>query len=122
MLELKKIHEDERGEIYSIPLSEHTDIAILVTNKGYARGGHYHPESDEYFIVVKGLVKYIIDERKEFYHTGLSDVVMKGEPHMFVSHSDSIVLHFGADEKQSVKYDEYRKIVEEINKGMKTDG
>lgn len=119
MLEMKKIHEDERGEIYSIPLSKHTDIAILITNKGYARGGHFHPDADEYFIVIKGMVKYFIGEKSDFYHEGMADTVLKGESHYFVAHMDSIVLHWGATEKKTVKDDRYRKIVEEINKEMK---
>lgn len=142
-LKMKKIHADERGEIYSIPLTEtmislekspygwgkdvaldisdsiKEDIAILTTHKGYARGGHSHPDRDEYFIVVKGIVKYWVDGISEIYHEGMSDVVPKDSPHFFLSLKESLIIHWGANEKKTVKHDGYRKMVEKVNKEYK---
>jgi quercetin dioxygenase-like cupin family protein len=117
---MNKIHEDERGEIYSIPLGENEDIAILKTNKGYARGGHSHPDRDEYFIVVKGIVKYWMGGQHEIYHEGMSDVVPKGEPHFFLSLKDSLIIHWGANHEKSIVDEAMRSRIDQINKWVET--
>ena len=115
-MEMKKIHADERGDIYSIPLSDKKDIALLVTNKGFARGGHSHPNDDEYFIVVKGIVKFWVDDTHELFHEGMSECVPHGSRHFFVSLTDSIVMHWGADRETTIEDAKYRGLVDEINK------
>lgn len=118
-MQMNKIHEDERGEIYSIPLSGKEDIAIITTNKGYARGGHKHPNNDEYFIVVKGIIKLWMDESHELYHEGMSECIPHGCRHFFISLTDSIIIHWGADETQTVEDHEYRGYVDGTNKRRK---
>jgi mannose-6-phosphate isomerase-like protein (cupin superfamily) len=119
MLNITKVHEDERGMIYSLPV-EGRDVAILYTNKGYARGGHLHPDADEYFIVLKGNICYTFAETSEFFFEGMSGTISRNEPHYLLAQTNSIILHWGADRKQTKEYVEYRRIVDEVNIKNKT--
>lgn len=117
MLEMKKIHEDNRGEMYAIPITEEKDILIYTTNKGYARGGGYHTGDDENFIVIKGTVNFLIGERWATFREGSSGVVPKNYPHMMIAEEYSIMMEWGAKRTDKDHYDaSYRKHVESLNK------
>jgi mannose-6-phosphate isomerase-like protein (cupin superfamily) len=127
MLELKKVHEDDRGEIYAIPLGEDKELTILVTNRGYARGGCIHPDSNERCVVVKGRIQYF----KGDTNTTLTDnsflqpnslFIPKGTPHFYISETDSILLEWGATVKEKdMKHLPFRNIVIDINKAVKNN-
>lgn len=124
MLEIKKIHEDDRGEIYSIvgdTLKENYEIVLLITKKGYARGGCVHPNSDEYCTVLEGSVKYWLgNELPEWLHKGMSIMIPKSTPHFFRSQRDSIIAEWGPNpEEKDIKDIKMRNTVMEINKGNK---
>lgn len=117
MYEMKKIFEDKRGEMYAIPLTDNKDILIYTTNKGYARGGGYHMRDDEFFIVIKGTVNFLIGERWATYREGGSGVVPKNYPHMMIAEEDCIMMEWGADREDKNHYhNDYRKHVESLNK------
>ena len=53
------IFEDNRGTIFSFPIDDNlTEYNLMVTKKGDERGYHYHPEFNEYMIVVSGSCEY----------------------------------------------------------------
>ena len=59
MLEMKKIHNDERGEIYSITGEEMKtpEISLFLTKKGFFRGGVIHSMHDTFVQVIEGIVE-----------------------------------------------------------------
>lgn len=118
-LKLKKIHEDERGEIYIIvgdSLKEHEEITIFTTKRNYARGGCIHKKHSERFCILEGIIEYDIGGCISIYGKGSSFIIPRNIPHYFKSMTDSIVMEWGAssDEKKK-KHRKYRKIVDKIN-------
>ena len=60
------IFEDSRGTIFSFPIDDNlTEYNLMVTKKGDERGYHYHPEFNEFMMVVAGSCEYT-----EFAHDG----------------------------------------------------
>jgi len=119
MLKMEKVHEDKRGEIYVISMPDGKDIVINTTKKGYARGGCYHAINDEFFMVLKGMVKLWIGNEYEMYHEGMSASIPHNEPHMMRAQEDSITIEWGSTrEEKNTYYPEYRKRVEDFNWSM----
>lgn len=53
------IFKDSRGTIFSFPVDDNlTEYNLMVTKKGDERGYHYHPEFNEYMMVVSGRCEY----------------------------------------------------------------
>lgn len=53
------IFKDSRGTIFSFPIDDNlTEYNLMVTKKGDERGYHYHPEFNEYMMVVSGRCEY----------------------------------------------------------------
>jgi quercetin dioxygenase-like cupin family protein len=117
MLEIKKVHEDERGEIYTIPLEKDKELTILMTNKGYARGGCVHFKNNENCIVVKGKIQYFKGDTNITLTMGDTVYIPKGTPHFYISETDSILMEWGATLKEKdTKHVPFRNIVLDINK------
>jgi len=120
MLKIDKVHEDERGEIYSITgdTGPFEEFVILTTKKGFARGGCIHNLNNEYGIILSGEVDYQIGEYKhEKCKAGDRMFIKKGTPHYFYAQEDSIVMEFGATtEEKKEKHPEFRKLVDIINR------
>jgi mannose-6-phosphate isomerase-like protein (cupin superfamily) len=120
MLELNKIHEDDRGEIYLIEgdLKEHEEITIFTCRKGKARGGCIHKESDEFCTVFEGAIAYYVKDMRNPITLLKGDCIKipKNTPHYFLALKDCIVAEWGAKpEEKKEKHLETRKIVDEIN-------
>jgi len=121
-MELKKIHEDERGFIYAINglLEGGKEFAFLEVKKGYARGGCFHSR-DENLAVVKGKIKLLLGEKEKIISQGESILIPAKVPHAFIGLEDSIVSEWGitTQEKQAdIKNLELRVKVDEINKNL----
>ena len=53
------IFKDKRGTIFSFPIDDNlTEYNLMVTKKGDERGYNYHPEFNEYMVVVSGSCEY----------------------------------------------------------------
>jgi len=117
MLKMDKIHEDKRGEIYSITGDLKDDeIVVFTCKKGKSRGGCIHNINDEYFVVLEGTIKYKIGDDVEMYSKGMAGFVPSKTPHYFVAQTDCIVAEWGATiQEKKEKHLETRKIVDEIN-------
>jgi mannose-6-phosphate isomerase-like protein (cupin superfamily) len=129
MLNLEKIHEDERGEIYLIKgFNKLEEATLFKTHQGYSRGGCIHQLHKEFCTVLEGEIIYVlrkIDFEKGYYNESI--VLRPGDnytietdtPHYFISTSkcDSVVIEWGANriEKEN-KHEEFRAIVDRINK------
>lgn len=54
-----EIHEDERGLIVDIFYKYKIDhVAYIFTKKGRIRGNHYHKDTTQYTLILKGKVEY----------------------------------------------------------------
>jgi len=116
-------HSDERGKIFLLAddLGNLSEITIFLTNRGYARGGCIHKDSDEHTCVIKGAVLYNLgndplkDEPKVLIE-GQSMKIPKNTPHYFFALEDSIVLEWGPKpSEKKEKHEETRRIVEFLN-------
>jgi mannose-6-phosphate isomerase-like protein (cupin superfamily) len=117
MLAFNKVHEDNRGEIYTIVGDiEDDEITILTCKKGMARGGCIHNYNDEYFVVIEGIIKYYIGDNVETFGKGMSGFIPSKTPHYFIAQKNSIVAEWGAkaEEKKCI-YPATKKIVNKIN-------
>ena len=136
-MKLEKIYEDERGEIFTITGEEiNTEITMLLTNKGFARGGCIHELRDEFCVCVEGLVEHYIkgiDSEKQVspapqhkdgfkftnLHKGKPVLIPHGLPHYLYSKTDSVILEFGAKMDDAKKHPETREFIDQINKKVK---
>jgi mannose-6-phosphate isomerase-like protein (cupin superfamily) len=120
MLEITKIHEDERGEIYSLPLKNEEETALFTTKKGYARGGCIHEINDEYLVIINGRVNFLLGDKWLTLQKGMSMFIPHGTPHMFIAEEDSITIEWGVTKAEKEKKEPtMRKYVETINKQVK---
>jgi quercetin dioxygenase-like cupin family protein len=121
-MEMKKVHEDDRGEIYAIPLEKNKEITILVTNKGYARGGCIHHDNNENCIVIRGKIQYFKGDDHITLTEGNTVFIPRACPHFFISDTDSILMEWGATLKEKdEKHKPFRNIVLDINKARKKE-
>ena len=119
-MEFKKVHEDERGQIYAIGgmLTGDREIALLVTKRGYARGGCIHRRNPEFFIVLSGQVSYhIAHENEQIVGVGEAIEIPPGMPHYFETLMDTVAMEWGTTASEREEYDtKLRRLVEEINR------
>ena len=87
------IFEDHRGIIYSYyPDEKIVEYNLMVTKKGDERGYHYHPEFNEFMMVVNGECIYTewLDDGEDKIHlkTGMSIKIPIGTAHTFTALTD----------------------------------
>ena len=114
-----KIHEDKRGAIYLIQdlLGDNKEINLLEIKKGYARGGCYH-SNNENFVVIKGKVKFICGDKEKKVSKGESGEIPAFQPHAFIALEDSIVSEWGItteEKEKDTKDPKLREIIDKIN-------
>lgn len=117
-MKLEKIHKDNRGEIYLLKedLKEHKEITLLITKKGFARGGCIHRLNNEFNTVLEGQIRYFNGEDEFMLKKGDTVKTPSNIPHYFISLTDSLVIEWGCDPKEkSEKYKPFRDIVNKIN-------
>ena len=121
MLKMNKIHQDARGEIFSITGSsfkELEEIAIFTCMKGYSRGGCIHKKHDEYCVVFEGEIDYYIGSCKRPVNAKKGEVIKihRSTPHYFICVKNAVVGEFGASvSEKKFKHIKTRKIVDKIN-------
>lgn len=119
MIELIDIHEDKRGYIKLVKdlLPENREFTFLELKKDFARGGCMHTE-DEFFVVIKGMIRVIIGKDDRCYWEGRSGILPKNEPHCFIAVHDSIIAEWGIkseDKEKDIKDERMRRLVQSIN-------
>ena len=116
---LIKITEDKRGAIFLVEnlLKDEKEFTFMEIKKGFARGGCIH-DNNEFFVVLKGKVKFILGENEKDLVEGESGLISMGQPHAFIALEDSIVSEWGItteEKKKDIKDKKLRERVEEIN-------
>lgn len=123
-MNLKKEHEDFRGEIWTLTDTRIGEMTILFTNAGYARGGCMH-DQEELLYVIEGSV--IVFQGNEYWSEGErmnkyshdSPVIIPiGQPHGFKSITDSVVMEIKSLDIKTEHDSELRKKIQEINDVM----
>jgi len=118
----KSIYIDGRGEIICFYLNK-TEYTLLITKKGFARGGCIHNVM-EYGVVLEGAVEYHIKPLEKGMRMG-TWILEKGDrirvpvehPHYFIALEDAIFLEWGAPPDQKERKDpKLRAVVDEINR------
>jgi quercetin dioxygenase-like cupin family protein len=115
------VFEDHRGTIFSFPINDNlTEYNLMITKKGDARGYHYHPEFNEYMMVVSGRCEYT--EFVKFgedvtitLEVGDSIRIPLGTSHRFVALEDysfvsMLTKHWDACEHPIIKVDSDGKV------------
>lgn len=88
------VFQDDRGTIFSFPIDDKlTEYNLMVTKKGDERGYHYHPEFNEYMMVVSGRCEYTEfvkddDDITITLEVGASIRIPIGTAHRFVALED----------------------------------
>ncbi len=116
-IELKKVHEDERREIYSVErlLQDGKEFTFIILKDKKALGGCIH-STDEYYAVISGKVKVILDGYDFELEAGGSGIFEEGEPHAIVALEDSIIIEWGVDKSKPENNLMDSKMREEVNK------
>lgn len=121
---LHKEFEDKRGAIYIVKdlLENNKEFSFLELKKGAARGGCLH-SNNEFYVVVKGKLRYVHGGKEEIVSAGQSGQIVAGEPHAFFALEDSFVSEWGItteEKKKDVKDPNLRKTVDEFNSKLKS--
>lgn len=113
---LNKIQEDNRGSIFILEgLSDFSELKLIKTNKGYARGGCVHSQNEYFYILEGKLDLFIGSEIYKNISSGFGIIISAYQPHYIVSLTDSIFMEYGADFEGTIKNEEFLQIVKGIN-------
>lgn len=87
------VFEDRRGKIISFyPNDNMVEYNLIITNQGEERGYHYHPEFNEYILIVDGTCQFTEydgdHETTVTVETGDSIFIPRGVPHSFLAVTD----------------------------------
>lgn len=113
-MEIKKIHSDNRGDIYNYQIGNRTHV-IVTFHKGIARGGHYH-ETAQCHIVLAGKFRVHFfdtatdEEWQETMTEGDAQVILPGVAHLFVAEEDGVLAESRLGEYEATDYEPYRKL------------
>jgi len=95
-----KVNADERGSLMEIlraddPIFEKfAQVYVSLNYPGVVRAWHYHKRQNDYFVVVKGMVKVVLYDRREDSPTrGMLQEFFLGERHNILLRIQAGVLH-----------------------------
>lgn len=95
-MRIKKINQDERGEIWKIESRKKT-IFLSKTFKDFARGGDIH-RGKQFNCVIEGsfrvLMKYPDKEKEIILKGGNLAIIPKEIPHVFIALEDSVMIEW----------------------------
>ena len=118
MIEIKKVSEDARGNLYILN-NDGIQFAHLATIKaGASRGGHFHKEPEK-IIILDGEVDYFLTDvksKKEVRGSiseGEAINVKAGIAHLLVAKTDTLLTGI-IGKVEPTNYEPYRKVVEEF--------
>ena len=88
---------DHRGKILSfVPADSIKEFVMIETKKGVNRGDHYHPEFDEYIVLIQGNGLYVetINNIKRTIEVDAGDCIHipRGIYHTFIPSTDCLAM------------------------------
>lgn len=112
---MKPNYEDERGKIIDLLVTPEYSITHITFNKGAVRGNHYHKETDQYDLVLKGKLKCrIVDLEEKTFDFELQEreslKTTRGKKHAFKALEDSEIISicFGVRRGEDYSKDTYK--------------
>jgi len=123
---INRVNEDVRGAIFVVEnlLEDNKEFTFLEIKEGFARGGCVH-DNEEFFVVIKGKVKFVCGNNEKILVQGESAVIPAKNPHAFFALEDSIVSEWGItteEKKKDIKDKELRARVDKVNKEIALKG
>lgn len=121
-IDIRKVHEDKRGTIYSIDYSNKSYELIEIV-KGASRGGHYH-KSPATIFVIHGKIVYReanpslspSPEKELVFQQGSTICTPANMAHLVTALEDSLILELREGVYEATNYPPFRKLVEEYLK------
>lgn len=119
-LEIRQVSDDERGAIFVVQYKGAELYKMLLTNTGFARGGHAHDEDFEFRSVV-GTVVWHLEKENKFVvqRAGEPLALSKGDVHYLVALEPSLNIGVPKDGSinvaPSASKPESRAVVDGIN-------
>ena len=114
---IEKVHEDNRGVIYSINLPDNKELMLLHSKAGAFRGGHSHTV-DEVVVLLSGKMRYYkrINDMDQVADMAEGDVSYNpaGLPHMGEFLEDSWVVEYKFARKGEWKQTDYEPMREKV--------
>lgn len=114
MIEIKKINEDSRGQMYGYSLNGRQHI-IVTYNSGKSRGGHYH-QTHQWHIVLGGRFRVSLhdmntgEERVREMQEGDSMYIPAGIAHLFEALEESVMAESRSGDYEATEYEPFRKL------------
>lgn len=105
--------QDKRGKIRRYRFGP-IKFNVLQTNKGWLRGGDYHPNRQYIFLIKGNFQITLIKDKKEVKIIKKAPCfffIEKNIPHLFNSLNDTIMVEFGESILNVKYYEPFRKII-----------
>ncbi|MFX1563865.1 MAG: cupin domain-containing protein [Promethearchaeota archaeon] len=82
---------------YERPIGKFRGIFLkeLFFYKGKASSLHYHEEKDEYFYLVRGQLKVLLEDKEVLLNPGDSLHIPKKQRHRLIPQEDTLILELG---------------------------
>ncbi|MBS3052362.1 MAG: WxcM-like domain-containing protein [Candidatus Aenigmarchaeota archaeon] len=126
-LKIELVHEDARGQIFTIEENGKEISSIEGYKKGAPRGGHFHPYPEEKKILSGSIKCYVLNpktkkEKIVILKNGDRIVIPPNFPHLFlgVSKNSVFLSIINSDSKKykATDYEPYRKKVDKFLKNI----
>jgi quercetin dioxygenase-like cupin family protein len=113
----EKSIDDKRGKIFRYKDNE-KHIILVETKAGFARGGHFHQESDIVYTIISGLGEYLEydvktnQETKIIYKSQDNITIKPNKAHLLIAKEDTIFLAVEEHLEGVTVFPKYRDIVD----------
>jgi len=119
--EIKKVHEDSRGIIYTFFVDGKEELLIF-TKQGYMRGGHSHKDV-QHTMVLSGHIEWREwrNDHEEVFNLNEGDkqVTPSFVPHLMTALSSCWILETKVDNDNAIAESLIKHYREQVEKGMK---
>ena len=104
------MHEDERGLIKDLYVGDDCSATLVTFNKDAVRGNHYHKETTQFDVVMKGKLIVFQNEKSEILKYGDFARHNPNDKHAYKALEDSVLLSicFGKRIGENYESDTFR--------------
>lgn len=100
------MHTDKRGTIKDLLVTDEYSITYITFNEGAVRGNHFHNETKQVDVVLKGVLLCKTDEIIKEIGQGDSHIHYAGTPHAYQAITDSELLSICFGKRRGEHYEE----------------
>jgi len=104
------MHTDERGEIMDLHVTEKYSVTLVTFNKDAVRGNHYHKETLQKDLVLKGSLTVSLNGKEEEVIEGDWIVIPAGTKHAYkaIENAELLSICFGKRIGDNYEKDTFR--------------